>query len=139
MKPALAITAVIVALLVWPGCKDDSPQQAQGRIKRDWTPELTAEMTQRLAAAEARYKHVKGAARMGMTEAQALEALGKPTSKTPAAGPAVAETWRYDIDTHVYYVLDFNAAGVVVGTGGSGIKFLVESMYAQVRRSGGNT
>ena len=96
-------------------------------------------MAERLAAAEARYKHVKEAARMGMTKAEAIEALGEPTSRAPAAGPAVAETWRYDIDTHVYYLLDFNGDGAVVGKGGSGIKFLVESMYAEVRRSGGGS
>jgi len=139
MKPALAIAAVSVTLLVWGGCRKDTPKPVRGGIKQPGAPELTGKMKQRLATAESRYEQVKQAARMGMTKAEAAKAIGKPSSKTPADGPIVAETWKYDIDTYVYYLLDFNADGLVVGTGGSGIKFLVESLYAQMRKQTGNS
>lgn len=132
----LASALVVLAVGTVPGCKSGREERASRAGKSAKEEMSVPEMREHVRSVAARYREFEKKIRVGMSVRQVRDALGPPSSteQDPGADGATMETWRYDIDTGVYYLV-FIKDGEVSGHGGcrTGLRALQDRLSRATR------
>ena len=109
-------------------CKTVEDYLGQMRRKLAGLTKQGISLDQRAADAVAEIKRIREVVKMGIESEAIRKKLGAPNSIEEFDSSTIAETWRYDLDESVYFLVNYDSNGFVIGSGSSGVRELVGSL-----------
>ncbi|MFK7790314.1 MAG: hypothetical protein AB8C95_12580, partial [Phycisphaeraceae bacterium] len=103
---------VLLTLFIISGCKSaEHNADSSTAVEVDIEAKIA-----RLDKAFQRRQEVQDAFELGIASDVVLDRVGKPSSIEKQPVQSIPEVWRYDIDTGVYCLINFDNEGYVIGT-----------------------